>query len=590
MSRSRMESKVLLKGAKGIDLDGTSRVMPTGIAVRPAMRTRRIRRLTCLVLVLSCTDCSSRESTGSPDTAVDVLEDSLADTGADVPVDARDDTWECVTDDECDDVNPCTSDACIRWGHWCSHDPVDADEDGYPAAIVDGVECGGTDCDDDDPRAHPEGHPGCGTGDTDLDCNGNVDSDNDGDGFVNEDCPGLAGDDCNDGDPATHPGADEVCNDGNDQDCDTVVDGPVRMIPDVVLVNEEGDSWQASLAWTGSEFGVSWDDWRSGMPEIYFSRISAAGEKMGPDVRVIDDSDSARYSSIVWTGSEFGVSWSDFRNREDEIFFARVSADGSPIGANVRLTDGSGESQWSVTAWTGSEFAVAYQQQIGTDPTNLYYSRISTGGIDLGADVRLTDAVGHTWWAGLAWTGSEFGLSWRESYIPDDVRFVRHSAEGEIHGPVVALEDSYTDCAAPSIAWSGSEFAVAFKVYSEPDPRMDFVRLTASGARVGPVTTIATSTDNYIYLSAMDPTLVWGGSVYAVSWLDARRIPAELYFRLISPAGELLGPELYISTGAMPFRSPTSLAWTGSSYGLVWAAHTEWTETDLMFTVIGLCD
>ena len=505
-------------------------------------------------------------------------------------VDLRGDDWECVTDDECDDADPCTADACIPFGHWCSHEPVDADEDGYPAASVEGVECGGTDCDDENPRAHPEGSPRCGTGDTDLDCNGNVDSDNDGDGFVDQDCPGLGGDDCNDDDPGTHPGADEVCNDGNDQDCDTVIDGPVLSIPEVVLVSEEGHSWQASLAWTGSEFGVSWDDWRTGYPEIYFTRISATGERIGSEVRVIDESDHARYSSIVWTGSEFGVSWSDFRDREDEIFFARLSADGSPIGANVRLTDDTVESQWSVTAWTGSEYAVVYQQNTWSGPTNLYYSRISAAGIDLGADVRLTDSIGSTWHAGLAWTGSEFGLSWHESYVPDDVRFTRHSATGEIRGPHVALEDSYTDAGAPSIAWSGSEFAVAFKVFSDSAPRMDFVRLTASGDRTGSVTTITTSTDSYVWLSALEPTLVWGGSVYAVSWLDARSIPAELYFRLMTPGGDLLGPELYVSTAAMPFRSPSSLAWTGSSYGLVWAVHTERTEADLMFTIIGLCD
>jgi len=45
-----------------------------------------------------------------------------------------------------------------------------------------------------------------------------------------------------------------------------------------------------SLSWTGSEFGVSWYDDRDGNEEIYFARVSSAGAKIGSDLRVTNDS------------------------------------------------------------------------------------------------------------------------------------------------------------------------------------------------------------------------------------------------------------------------------------------------------------
>ncbi len=80
----------------------------------------------------------------------------------------------------CDDGDPCTADAC-GGDDVCSHEPVDADADGYPAARVEGTACGvdpaEADCDDANPAVHP--------GVDDV-CNG---LDDDCDGIVDEDCP-----------------------------------------------------------------------------------------------------------------------------------------------------------------------------------------------------------------------------------------------------------------------------------------------------------------------------------------------------------------------------------------------------------------
>ncbi len=111
----------------------------------------------------------------------------------------------------------------------------DDDRDGYADA-----DCGGDDCDDEDPFNYPGGLELC--DELDNDCDGEVDEmvvdvewylDADGDGFGDpgdtvtscERQPGrvLRGGDCADGNPVIHPDVVERCN-GVDDDCDGTVD------------------------------------------------------------------------------------------------------------------------------------------------------------------------------------------------------------------------------------------------------------------------------------------------------------------------------------------------------------------------------
>lgn len=155
--------------------------------------------------------------------------------------------------------NPCsigfscneTTDSCVRV---CTAATADADGDGHAS-----TECGGDDCDDNDPTRYPGNREVCDADGRDEDCNpatfgtphvcqtGDA-SDCDNDGYVSNGCGNLAvfrsgpragqlqpgvprdvlGDDCNDANPATHPGQIEVCNHVDDN-CNGITDEGVKM-------------------------------------------------------------------------------------------------------------------------------------------------------------------------------------------------------------------------------------------------------------------------------------------------------------------------------------------------------------------------
>ena len=137
----------------------------------------------------------------------------------------------------------------------------DDDLDGFV-----GVECGGDDCDDDDPAINPDGEEVCNL--VDDDCDGIIDeratdadrylTDSDGDGFGDPQSAVMSceqpegtlpcdeGDDCSDcddTDPAVFPGADEVCN-GIDDDCDDAIDeGPDAVGATTWYADVDGDGF-----------------------------------------------------------------------------------------------------------------------------------------------------------------------------------------------------------------------------------------------------------------------------------------------------------------------------------------------------------
>lgn len=107
--------------------------------------------------------------------------------------------------------------------------------------------------------------------------------------------------------------------------CQSTCESTEKQGDDVRLTNADGYSRVPSLVWTGTEYGVTWYDYRDGNQEIYFARISASGAKQGDDLRLTNA--DGRYSespSLVWTGTEYGVAWADDRDGNEEIYFARL--------------------------------------------------------------------------------------------------------------------------------------------------------------------------------------------------------------------------------------------------------------------------
>ncbi len=437
----------------------------------------------------------------------------------------------------CDDDDECTEDACDEEAG-CVFAPLDGDDDGWPAGSVGGVECGGSDCDD--------------------------------------------------GDALIFPGAVERCN-GLDDDCDDVVDEDWSEIGDDVPIDRAGTYPELpAVAWTGTEMGVAWYSRRGALAPagIAFARVSAAGTVALAGMRIVEDSGSLEAPSLAWSGSEFGLAFQDDRDGNDEIYFARVSASGTVTGAEVRVTDDPARSGDPSMVWTGSEYAVAWIDLRHT-ADEVFLARLEPDGTRIGTDARLTDMPSASTHPALVWTGSQLAVAWQDNIDTHDanheIYFMRVAPDGTPAGGALRVTVDPVDSIHPSLAWTGSEFGLTWFDMRDGTWELYLARISAGGEKLGGDVRL---TDAPMDTSILWPAPIgWTGSRYATAWTDLRDGNNEIYFALASADGLKLGGDVRLTDDPGGSYAP-GMAWTGSLFLVAWGDGRS-DEGEIYFTRVG---
>ena len=144
------------------------------------------------------------------------------------------------------------------------------------------------------------------------------------------------------------------------------------------MTNDPAYSQYPTLVWNGSGYGVSWQDTRNdprGYSAMYFARLSSVGVKIGDDARISENEGDSPMRALAWTGSEYGLSWFGYQQGNWEIYFARITSSGVKIGGELRITNDPAESDSPVLVWNGTQFAVAWRDY--RSGGGVYFGRIA---------------------------------------------------------------------------------------------------------------------------------------------------------------------------------------------------------------------
>jgi hypothetical protein len=238
----------------------------------------------------------------------------------------------------------------------------------------------------------------------------------------------------------------------------------------VQITNSIGESDWPDIVWDGTNYAVAYDDSRLGAQahDIFFQKLDSSGQKVGPEVRITTD--PARQSSPIlkWNGTEYGIAWTDYRfpfNRE--IYFARLDASGAVIGTEVRVTNDAADSAWPDLAWNtvDKQWALVWHDtRDGND--EIYFARLDAMGTKLGADVRLTNAANFSGFPSIDWNGSEYGVSWQDERTTvgkPAIYFAQVSAAGVKTSPEFLLSSGTGSSTFTTALWNGQTYAFAWK-------------------------------------------------------------------------------------------------------------------------------
>ena len=170
---------------------------------------------------------------------------------------------------------------------------------------------------------------------------------------------------------------------------------------------------RSALVWTGSEYGLAWTDCYELTCSIYFTRVGSTGEIRGERLQVSSPSLFATNLSLAWTGSEFGIAWQHTREGDLDVSFLRISAGGETLGEPSEVAWGGGNAVSPSLAWSGSEMAVAWNDSRDGNQ-QIYLARLDREGRLASGSVRVTWSGTDTSYPSIAWSQSEVALAWSD--------------------------------------------------------------------------------------------------------------------------------------------------------------------------------
>lgn len=296
-----------------------------------------------------------------------------------------------------------------------------------------------------------------------------------------------------------------------------------------------------SLAWNGSSLGAAWMDGRDGNLEIYFRAAAMDTRSGGPEVRVTHSADWDDHPRIVWTGSEFGLTWVHERKTKFDLMFATLNESGGVIKKPRNVVAQSWLGKDTALCWTGAGFGVVASQYQGSDTAQLVFRYVDSSGVTQGSPVTLTQGPGVKIPAELLRCGTDFGLLYLDSMY-DSVHCLRVDPFGQPRGASVRLNLQDTRCGFPAASVGSASILATWPQKMETGSQVMVVPLSVAGEPQGvpfPVTQPGPERP--------EVALAPGPQGFGIAWIEITNEGRMLFFRRLDDAGQPVAEPLRLS-------------------------------------------
>jgi len=294
---------------------------------------------------------------------------------------------------------------------------------------------------------------------------------------------------------------------------------------------------------------VAWQDSRSGNDDIYAQMISPAGDTVGVNFKVNDDSGTAvqyRPDIAMSPSGKFLITWYDQRNGDYDIYGQIFDSDGNALGSNFRIDSGGTDNQHCPDAkyLPDGNFIVVWQDF--RIPMGIYAQILDSTGVHVDTNFRVSDNTGYEPSVDVTPSGA-FVVAWGDAssdldiyaqeynpdYSPNSTNF---KVNNENEGPNTFQQ-------VPCVATNGSIF---FFAWEDPKWQMGYdIAAKVFGSLLSSIEDVTKEEKEVLILGISSPILM--GKEWVILSLD---YPTEVEFKIINVAG------IVVSSKELTYTTP----------------------------------
>ncbi len=343
---------------------------------------------------------------------------------------------------------------------------------------------------------------------------------------------------------------------------------------DVRLTNDANSSitnynMRRSIAAINDFVHVVWKDNRDGNWEVYYKRSTDGGINWSPDTRFTIMAETSSGSSIAVSGTNVHVVWNDNRNGNLETYYRRSIDGGTSWEADVRLTEDPTLSYASVIALSGSYVHVAWIDCPSGGERKIHYKHSTDEGISWEEDMQLTNENEYSLNPSIATSGTNVHVVWNGSRNGNEGIIYKRSMDGGISWePDIQLTDDTFESQLPSIAVSGSTVHVAWIDNRDTDWGYEIYYKHSLDGGVSWSEDIQLTNDGYS--TSMCPNLTVSGPVVHMVWEDDREGNYNIYYKRSEDGGENWEADTLISGNGGMSSQHACVAVSSSVLHTVW--------------------
>lgn len=314
-------------------------------------------------------------------------------------------------------------------------------------------------------------------------------------------------------------------------------DNGVSWDVDTRLTNDPGASFYPSIAVSGNVVHVIWYDNRHGGTnyEIYYKRSTDIGVSWETDTRLTNDSAHSRGSCISVFGAVVHVVWYDERDGNQEIYYKRSSDGGINWGVDTRLTNDPYISGYPSVTVSGSFVHIVWHENRDGN-YEIYHKRSTDGGITWGLDTRLTNATGNSWIPFVSASNSVIHVVWEDFRDANYEIYYKRSSDGGINwGADTRLTNYPGNSTSSSITASSSVVHVVWEDFREGKYKIYYKSSIDGGVNWETETQLTNASGN-----SENPSVAVSGLGVHVVWQDKRHGIGDIYYKR-NPTGNSIG-------------------------------------------------